>query len=105
MMARLYKPRSPNIVFVDSVQFLKLTQEQYDLLLQEFPKKLFIFISHAQGNEPKGETADAIRYNSDVKIQVSKFGAFPRENTRFGGNKPYIIWEEGYKKARNQLYQ
>lgn len=103
MMARLYKKRSPNIVIIDSVQFLNLTKEQYELLLSEFPKKLFIFISHAKGHEPKGEVADAIRYNSDVKIEVFKFLAMPRENTRFGGSKPFIIWEEGYRRERLKL--
>lgn len=103
MMARLYKKRSPNIVIVDSVQFLGMTKEQYDMLLSEFPKKLFIFISHAKGHEPKGEVADAIRYNSDVKIEVFKFLAMPRENTRFGGSKPFVIWEEGYRRERMKL--
>ncbi len=103
MMARLYKKRSPNIVIVDSIQFLDLSKEQYELLLSEFPKKLFIFISHAKGHEPKGEVADAIRYNSDVKLEVFKFLAMPRENTRFGGSKPFVIWEEGYRRERVKL--
>jgi|GEM_PF-153181 hypothetical protein len=103
MVARLLKKRSPNIIIIDSVQFLSITKEQYEDLLALFPKKLFIFISHAKGHEPKGEVAEAIRYNSDVKIEVFKFLATPRENTRFGGSKPFVIWEEGYRRARLEL--
>jgi hypothetical protein len=103
MLARLRKDRSPNIIIIDSLQYLKITEDNYQELLEEFPKKLFVFVSHAQGSEPKGDLANEIRYNSDVKIRVHQFVATPVENTRFGGNKPYIIWEEGMRNAQLKL--
>ncbi|WP_052910344.1 AAA family ATPase [Riemerella anatipestifer] len=98
LKARLRKERSPNIIFIDSLQYLSASREDLKALLNEFKNKLFIFISHAQGSQPKGEVADEIRYHSDVKIRVHKFLASPAETTRYGGNKPMIIWEEGYRK-------
>ncbi|BFO64090.1 hypothetical protein [Chryseobacterium sp. KCF3-3] len=103
MRARLDKDRSPNIVIIDSLQHFRIKESDYYSLLEDYPKKLFIFISHAQGTEPKGELADEIRYNSDVKIRVHQFVASPVENTRYGGNKPYIIWDEGMRNAQIKL--
>lgn len=103
MRARLGQKRSPNIIFIDSLQYLNPTKEDVKALLRDFPDKLFIFISHAQGLQPKGEIADEIRYHSNVKIRVHQFLASPAETTRYGGDKPYIIWEEGYRNATIKL--
>ncbi|MBP7174038.1 MAG: hypothetical protein KBA33_08250 [Cloacibacterium sp.] len=103
MKIRLRKDRSPNIVIVDSLQYLNAERQDIDTLLEEFPKKLFIFISHAKGSEPKGDLADRVKYHADVKIRVHQFVASPVESTRYGGNEPYIIWEEGMRKAQLKL--
>lgn len=103
MRKRLEQKRSPNIIFIDSLQYLNPTKEEVKMLLDDFPKKLFIFISHANGNEPKGEIGDAVKYHSDVKIQVSKFLAKPVESTRYEGKGSYIIWEKGYRDAMAKL--
>jgi hypothetical protein len=96
---RLKKQKSPNIIIIDSVQYTDLDKNTYKNLLNEFPNKLFIFISHAEGKNPKGAIATAIKYDADVKIRVEGYKAFPL--SRFGGNEPYIIWEEG----ANQYWQ
>lgn len=99
---RLSKQKAPNIIIIDSVQYTDLDKKGYKTLINSFPSKLFIFISHAEGKNPKGSTADAIRYDSDVKIFVQGYKAFVV--SRFGGGKPFIIWEEGameYWKDKN----
>lgn len=98
---RLRKKRSAKIVVVDSIQYFKITVSQYKELLLEFPNVLFIFVSHAKGALPKGAVADEIRYDADVKIQVAGFLA--NIQSRFGGNKPFIIWEEGYRNQTLKL--
>lgn len=103
MRARLQQKRSPNIIFIDSLQYLNPSKEDVRQLMKDFPSKLFIFISHAQGLQPKGEVADEVRYHSDVKIRVHQFLASPAETTRYGGYKPYTIWEEGYRNATIKL--
>lgn len=103
MRARLDKDRSPNIIIIDSLQHFRINVSDYYSLLEDYPKKLFIFISHANGSEPKGELGDEIRYNSDVKIRVHQFIASPVETTRYGGSKPYVIWEEGANNAEIKL--
>lgn len=90
---RLSKPKSPNIIVIDSIQYTSLEKRTYKKLINTFPRKLFIFISHAKGKEPKGSTAESIRYDADVKIWVEGYKAFAI--SRYGGGKPYSIWYEG----------
>lgn len=99
---RLTKQKSPNIIINDSVQYTDLDKRSYKSLINEFPNKLFIFISHAEGKDPMGATAKAIKYDADIKIRVEGYKAFGR--SRFGGDKPFIIWEQGaeeYWKNKN----
>ena len=90
----LVKPRSPEVIFIDSLQYLKmksdsynqLTAFEYKSLINSFPKKLFIFISHAKNNEPKGALAEAVYFGSDVCLFVKDFCVYPKKS-RYGGKK------------------
>ena len=92
---RLMKRESPDIIVVDSVQYSELNKKSYKALINRFPKKLFIFISHAKGKLPEGRVADAIRYDANVKIRIEGFRA--SIESRYGGDKSkhYNIWEKG----------
>lgn len=93
---RLRKQKSPKIVIIDSLQYSGLTRPEYIELKEEFDKHLFIFISHAEGKNPKGSLANFVRYDADVKIRVEGYKAFPV--SRYGGGKPYVIWQSGADK-------
>lgn len=103
MLARLRKLRSHRIIFIDSLQYLRITKDQFFALITEFPNKLFVFVSHATGMWPKGELADEVRYNADVKLRIKHFVAYPVEATRYGGSEPMVTWEEGMRKAQMRL--
>lgn len=90
---RLRKKKSPDVVIIDSLQYTGLNYTEYKKLRDEFRNKLFIFISHADGNEPKGNVAKSIKYDAFVKIRIEGYKAFPV--SRFGGGKEYVIWEKG----------
>lgn len=90
---RLKKQRAPRIAIIDSLQYVKLNKNTYMRLIQKHPNILFIFISHAEGKNPKGDTADAVRYHADVKIHVEGYKAFA--TSRYGGGEPFTIWKEG----------
>lgn len=92
LVERLEKPKSANIVFIDSYQHSKMNFTQYLELINKFPKKLFVFISQAKGREPKTEDAASVKYGSDVKIWIEGCKAFPQ--SRYGGQTPYTIWKE-----------
>lgn len=91
---RLRKKKSPRVVIIDSVQYTQLTYADYIALKDEFRNKLFIFISHADGREPKGNVAKSIRYDAFVKISVLGYKASVM--SRYGGGQDFIIWQKGY---------
>jgi len=93
--ARLIKRKSPDIVIIDSVQYTELNRLTAKQFVDKFPKKLFIFVSHASGKMPEGRTANAIKFHAMVKIRVEGYRA--KIESRFGGDKSkhYTIWHEG----------
>lgn len=94
----LRKQRSPKVVVIDSLQYLGINYKGYKALKEEFPTKLFILVSHAnEKNHPKGSTAEQVKYDAMVKIQVSQFRA--KANSRYGGGEVLTIWEEGAKRC------
>lgn len=95
----LSKRKSPKVVVIDSIQYLRISYQQYIEMKEKFPRKIFIINSHAAGKEPKGGTAESIRYDADIKVHVDGFIAFV--TSRFGGNKNYVIWEQGARKHWN----
>lgn len=83
---------SPDAVVIDSVQFMGLRWEEYKGLVERFPHKLFIFVSHVDGNQPEGRVARKIWRDANVYIRVEGFRGFPVG--RYGGEKPIDIYPE-----------
>lgn len=98
LFERLAKRQSPEIVIIDSINYLRgLRLSDYQLLSQRYRKKLFIVVAHEKGGEPKGALAQAIRYDADVKIRVEGYRAMvtSRYATSEVGGRDYIIWDKG----------
>lgn len=98
LFARLAKRQSPEIVIIDSINYLRgLRLSEYQLLTQRYRKKLFVVVAHEKGGEPKGALAQAIRYDADVKIRVEGYRAMvtSRYATAEVGGEDYIIWPDG----------
>ena len=89
---RLGQRRAPRIVIIDSLQYTGMTYADYKKLRDAHRSTLFIFISHAEGTEPKGSVAKSIRYDANVKISVSNFRAVAQ--SRYGGGAEYVIWNK-----------
>ena len=96
LMALLEKRRSPDIIIIDSLQYMGLNYSQYTKLIEKFKNKLFILVSHSDGKRPEGRIAKQIHFDSFIKIWVEGYKAFPM--SRYGGGAPYMIWEEGAEK-------
>lgn len=98
LFERLAKRQSPEVVIIDSINYLRgLRLSDYQLLSQRYRKKLFIIVAHEKGGEPKGALAQAIRYDADVKIRVEGYRAMvtSRYATSEVGGQDYIIWDKG----------
>lgn len=103
LFAKLKKKKSPKFIVIDSVQYWDVTYEQYKQLKEAFKRKTFIFISHADGVNPMGSVAKKIRYDAPIKVHVDRYIA--HVVCRYGGNQPYIIWEDGAKLKWGKDYQ
>lgn len=95
---RLSRPKSPDIVIIDSFQYTRMNYKAYQAFKEAHTDKLLIFVSHANGKKPKGQAAESVMYDATQKIYVNGYVAFSRG--RFNGDKGrYIIWEERAKKV------
>lgn len=89
---KLRRQRSPEIIITDSVQEAEMDKKQYKKLKEEFPNKLFIWISQADGKIERGSLAKHIRNDANIKIRVEGFRAFPE--SRYGGGKHFDVHPE-----------
>ena len=92
LCTRLDRQRSPEVIIIDSLQYLGITYAEYKTLKERYPKKLFIFISHMAGGKPDGATARRLERDASVVIKVEGFRAFP--TGRYGGDGYIDIWKE-----------
>ena len=94
LIRRLTKPRSPEFVVIDSYQYLGLSYKQYIEFKSRLQNKLLIFLSHADGRQPSGRAARAVKYDAMLKIWVEGYVA--HSNGRFiGPTGKAVIWEQG----------
>lgn len=90
MVEYIRKSRS-KVIFIDSLDYTKLTLEQFKILKTRFPKKAFVIIAWAKNDVPKSQHAKDIEFMCDIKSFVENFRiTLPR--SRFGGNKEFVIW-------------
>jgi nucleoside-triphosphatase THEP1 len=89
LIERLSRHKSPDVIFIDSVQFMELKFSEYKRLKAQFPQKLFVYVSHIEGKQPQGATAKRIWRDANVSIRVEGFKAFPVG--RYGGGEPVVI--------------
>jgi len=104
LLARMKRPKSPNFLFIDSVQYTQINKSQYYELkeLMQMKGKGIIWVSQARGKEPKGALADDIRFDVDLKLWVQGFRMFPEGRLNGGGNF-YDIWPERSAKYYGEI--
>lgn len=91
---RLGKPKSPEFVVIDSFQYLGMSYKDYLAFKGRFANKLLVFVSHAEGRQPSGRAAKAVKYDAMQKIWVEGYVAFT--NGRFiGKTGQAVIWKQG----------
>lgn len=91
----LERPNSGQVILLDSIDRMKLTEQQYVQLDQRFPNKALVMVCW---DNPMSAAAKAIEYYVDIIVDVKHFTA--ESFSRYGGNKPYVIWD---RKRKAQL--
>lgn len=102
---RLGKQKSPSIIVIDTIQYSELNKITAKGLVDRWPNKLFIFVSHAEGKNPDGRTALSVKRLSDIKIRVEGFRATIESRYRDGGVNEifYTIWHEGAQRYWGEI--
>lgn len=95
LVEKITKTKRLKMVVVDSIDYLNMSKEQYVELDKVAKNVMLLFIAWADGKQPKSRAAKDIQYMTSVKIRIVDFVAFGR--SRYGGNIPYVIYEEKAK--------
>lgn len=100
---RMLKRKSAAFGVVDSVQHSEMTRHEYidftDSLCNNRRGKSLMFVNHWV----KNDFTKFIRHDCDIKIEVINFVAYVQ--SRYGGNKPFVIWEEKAKQLWGKNYR
>lgn len=101
-LERLSKRKSAAFGIVDSVQHAEVNKHEYieftDALCNQKKRKSILFINHWV----KNDLTKFIKHDCDIKIEVIGFVA--NVQSRYGGNKPFLIWEQGAKSYWGKKY-
>lgn len=95
---RLRKRQSPNVIVIDSFQYTFMQFGDYLKLKKEFPRKLFIYNSQADGKNPMGKAAIKVMYDASLKIWIEGYKAFSKGRYIGHNGGEYTIWDEGAAK-------
>lgn len=96
LAVRLKKPKSPHFVIIDSVQYMGIPFHKIKtILLDEFPRKSFIFVSQNYKGEPKGKAANDLKYDAGVKVSTYGFRAYCGGRHIDDATAYFTIWEDG----------
>lgn len=101
LFKKIASKQSAKIWVIDSIQASHFTEAQCAELKRRFvlskKRKIIIYVSWADGKNPKGATAKAVEYYANIKLRIEGFIIFPK--SRYGGNQPYIVWEGNQKEG------
>ncbi len=92
---RLSKRKSPDFIIIDSLQYTGMNYARYKALKEKHPTKLFIYVSHASGQNPEGRVANKMLFDANTKIFVEGYMAECKGRFRSDVGFKYTIWEEG----------
>lgn len=104
---RLRKRKSPKFIILDSFQFLQNSYEwtysDVSKLVDEFPRKCFIFISQEVKSEPLGKAAVRIKYLAGVKVRVVGYKAMCQGRFIGEAGATFPVWEDGIIQTSNNV--
>lgn len=91
---RLSRAKAPRVVIIDSLRYTQLDWQAYCKFNEDTKNTLKIWVAHARGKEPSSEFAQAVRYDSNVKIYTEGHRAFITSRYSQTGEGTFDIWSE-----------
>ena len=102
---RLRKRKSARFIIVDSFQVAQQVAgwdyTQAAALIDEFPRKCFIFVSQEQKSEPLGKGAVRLKYLAGVKVRVKGYEAHCQGRFIDEAGVSFHVWEGGIIQTSN----
>lgn len=103
LIIRLKRKKSPKFVIVDSFQKAGWSYENAVELIERFPRKCFIFISHEYKGQPMGKPAIRLKYEAGVKIRVVGYKAYCQGRFIPEPGVYFTVWTGGVLKTTNNI--
>ncbi|MEO7977739.1 hypothetical protein [Flavobacterium sp.] len=100
LLAYLKKRNPPKVIIIDSATYFFKNFQEYMEFKKVTKNMIVIITGHAQGNSPRSELEKDIMYDCKQKIFVNAFLAVCKGRTIGPNGGLYIVWQEGYEKAR-----
>jgi GTPase SAR1 family protein len=95
---RLSKPKSADVMVIDSIQYAGLTYDRYKRLKEKHRSKLIVLVSHADGKMPEGRSSKKIMYDATLKIWCEGYRAISKGRYIGPNGGTFTIWEDGSAK-------
>lgn len=99
----LKQRKGPKFVIVDSFQYSHWEYAQVEALVNEFPRKSFIFISQEAKSQPLGKPAVRLKYMAGVKVRVVGYEAVCQGRFIGEAGATFKVWEDGLIQASNNI--
>lgn len=100
MLEYLKKRNPPKVLIIDSATYFFKNFQEYKDFKEATKHMIVIITAHAQGNNPRSELEKDIMYDAKQKIFVNAFLAVCKGRTIGPNGGLFIVYEEGYEKAR-----
>lgn len=95
------KRDSPKVIVINSATYFFKDLQQYFEFTNKYKRRKIIIISGmAKGNNPYSELETKIMYDANKKIFCAGYLALCKGRTIGPNGGTYVIWPEGYDKAR-----
>lgn len=99
----LKQRKGPKFIIVDSFQYSHWEYAQVEALVNEFPRKSFIFISQEAKSQPLGKPAVRLKYMAGVKVRVVGYEAVCQGRFIEEAGATFRVWEDGLIQASNNI--
>lgn len=96
----LDKRNSPKAVVIESATYFFESFDQYKEFRKKYRNKLIIITGHGTSTKTSSELEFKIQRDANQKIFVNGYLALCKGRTIGPNGGEYIIWQEGYDKAR-----
>lgn len=93
------KNRRPDVIILDSVQYLKVRKDKLFSLFDDYPEITWVVISQSEKGNPRGALAVDCQFEAYIKIHVDQYKAYfkGRAQVPAGGGVFDIYFEEAEK--------